>query len=86
MQYSGDAVLVRYTIFTPLGSPIIDVSLPNGKKVKVGDRLFDMKHDKDLGEVVELTKDSIIVKNLNNDIEIILQDSPTFKDLMVMPF
>ena len=86
MQYSGDAVLVRYTIFTPLESPIIDVSLPNGKKVKVGDWLFDMKHDKDLGEVVELTKDSIIVKNLNNDIEIILQDSPIFKDLMVMPF
>ena len=77
---------MRYTIFTPLESPIIDVSLPNGKKVKVGDRLFDMKHDKDLGEVVELTKDSIIVKNLNNDIEIILPDSPIFKDLMVMPF
>ena len=76
----------RRSVFTPLGSPIIDVSLPNGKKVKVGDRLFDMKHDKDLGEVVELTKDSIIVKNINNDIDIILQDSPIFNDLMVMPF
>ena len=76
----------RRSVFTPLGSPIIDVSLPNGKKVKVGDRLFDMKHDKDLGEVVELTKDSTIVKNINNDIDIILQDSPIFKDLMVMPF
>lgn len=54
--------------------------------MKVGDRLFDMKHDKDLGEVVELTKDSIIVKNINNDIDIILQDSPIFNDLMVMPF
>ena len=35
---------------------------------------------------VELTKDSIIVKNINNDIDIILQDSPIFNDLMVMPF
>lgn len=70
----------------PIESSIIDASLPNGNKVRVGDHLYEIKSDKEIGEIIELTKDSIIIKDVNGEVMAFPQDSPILADFMVIPF
>lgn len=76
----------KRTVYAPYSSVLSEVSLPNGGRVKIGDHLFDLKKDYEIGEVVELTPESILVRRQDNTNEIIPLDSPAVNDLMVMPF
>lgn len=70
----------------PIESSIIEASLPNGDKVRIGDHLYEINGDKEIGEVVKLTKDSIIIKDVNEELMSFPQDSPILADFMVTPF
>ena len=76
----------KRTIYTPYESVLTEVSLPNGKRVKVGDNLFDIKKDHEIGKVIELSPESIIVRKQDNSNEIIPLDSSIVNDLIVLPF
>lgn len=76
----------KRTIYAPYGSVLAEVGLPNGSRVKIGDHLADIKNNHEIGEVIELTPESILIKRKDNSNEIISLDSPIINDLMVMPF
>lgn len=76
----------KRTVYAPYSSVLSEVSLPNGGRVKIGDHLFDFKKDHEVGEVVELAPESILIRRQDNTNEIIPLDSPAINDLMVMPF
>lgn len=85
----GDDVhrsMQRRRAFSPSGFITPEVTLPNGQKVKVGDHIYDMKKEEELGEVIEITKDSLMLKGLNGELEIVQLDGSLANDLMVMLF
>ena len=58
----------------------------NGQVVKVGDHLYDKKNNKECGSVIDVTEDSIIVKNEQGTIDIIIPNSLEADKYSVMPF
>lgn len=64
---------------------IINGSL-NGQVVKVGDYLFDKKNNKEYGSVIDITEDSIVVKDEQGAINIIIPNSLEADKYCVMPF
>lgn len=64
---------------------IISGSL-NGQVVKVGDYLFDKKNNKEYGSVIDITEDSIVVKDEQGAIDIIIPNSLEADKYSVMPF
>lgn len=58
----------------------------NGQVVKVGDHLFDKKNNKECGSVIEITEDSIVVKDEQGAIDIIIPNSLDAEKYCVMPF
>lgn len=76
----------KQIVYPPYEAAMTEVSLPNGSVVKLGDNLYDIKKEHEIGKVVELTPESILIKKQDNSNEIIPLDSPIINDLMVMPF
>ena len=58
----------------------------NGQVVKVGDHLYDKKNNKEFGSVIEITEDSIVVKDEQGLINIIIPNSLDADKYCVMPF
>lgn len=58
----------------------------NGQVVKVGDHLYDKKNNKEFGSVIEITEDSIVVKDEQGLINIIVPNSLEAGKYGVMPF
>lgn len=58
----------------------------NGQVVKVGDHLYDKKNNKECGSVIEITEDSIVVKDEQGLINIIVPNSLEAGKYCVMPF
>ena len=58
----------------------------NGQVVKVGDHLYDKKNNKEFGSVIEITEDSIVVKDEKEAINIIIPNSLEADKYCVMPF
>ncbi|WP_106812076.1 hypothetical protein [Prevotella merdae] len=58
----------------------------NGQVVKVGDHLYDKKNNKECGSVIEITYDSIIVKDEQGLINIIVPNSLETGKYCVTPF
>lgn len=60
--------------------------LLNGQVVRVGDHLYDKKNNKEFGSVIEITEDSIVVKDEQGLINIIVPNSLEAGKYGVMPF
>lgn len=58
--------------------------LPSGDVVKVGDYLYDKKHDREYGKVLEIMDDSMLVNHSNGLVNFVKAQEAT--DLVVMPF
>lgn len=58
----------------------------NGQVVNVGDHLYDKKNNKEFGSVIEITEDSIVVKDEQGLINIIVPNSLEAGKYCVMPF
>lgn len=83
----GDEVhrnMSRKRVFTPFESSVLEVKLPNGQKVKIGDLLFDMKNGTEVGEVVEVSDEYVVVKNRVGEIDKVMLDGLAAKDWIVM--
>lgn len=58
----------------------------NGQEVRVGDRIYDQKNNKEYGSVIDVTEDSIVVKDEQGAIDIIIPNSLEADKYSVMPF
>ena len=58
----------------------------NGQVVKVGDHLYDKKNNKECGSVIDITEDSIVVKDEQGAIDIIIPNSLKADKYCVMSF
>ena len=74
----------RKRVFAPFDSSVKEVKLPNGQKVKVGDLLFDMKNGIEVGEIVEVADEYIVLKNRVGELDKIMLDSLNSRDWIVM--
>lgn len=61
-------------------------SLLNGKIVSVGDRLYDDAIAKEIGVVMRITDDSIVVKNPEGNVDIITRNNPVLMNYSSTPF
>lgn len=65
--------------------PLIN-GLLNGEVVKVGDHLYDMVKGKEYGSVVDITENSIVVRNKQGEIDFIAPNSLEAKKYSTLPF
>lgn len=70
----------------PFHSNIINSILLKGQIVKVGNHLFDEKNKKDIGYVVDITDNTIVVRNQDGMVSFISLNSPETDNYKVMPF
>lgn len=70
----------------PFHSNIINSILLKGQIVKVGSHLFDEKNKKDIGYVVDITDNTIVVRNQDGMVSFISLNSPETDNYKVMPF
>lgn len=70
----------------PFHSNIINSILLKGQIVKVGNLLFDEKNKKDIGYVVDITDNTIVVRNQDGMVSFISLNSPETDNYKVMPF
>ena len=70
----------------PFHSNIINSILLKGQIVKVGNHLFDEKNKKDIGYVVDIRDNTIVVRNQDGMVSFISLNSPETDNYKVMPF
>ena len=83
----GDEVhrnIPRKRIFRPYDGMSQEARLSNGPKTKLGDLLYDMKNGKEIGEIVEMSDNSITVKDLAGEIRLVMLDDIAANDWIVM--
>ena len=59
-------------------------TLPNGERVKVGDHLYDTLNNRELGEVIDITDNNMVVNNNKGSVEFVKLAQA--EHLVTMPF
>ena len=72
--------------YAPYGTLINETSLPDGSRVKIGDSLYYLKNGQEMGTVVELTPETIVVKRTDGSCEIVPVESSIIEGVSVTPF